>query len=97
MKAVRVSRDADRDLDDIWLYIARDNLDAATRLLGEIRACFSLLAKSPEIGRTRNEMRPGMRSYPVGNYVIYYRVGEAHIGILRVVHGARDPKRVFRR
>lgn len=32
MKSVRVTRDAERDLDQIWIYIARDNMDAANRL-----------------------------------------------------------------
>jgi toxin ParE1/3/4 len=97
MNAVRISRDADRDLDEIWLYIARDNVDAATRLIEEITASVSLIASCPEMGRKRDELRPELRSHPVGNYVVYYRIGRDFIGILRIVHGSRDPKRVFRR
>ena len=36
MKRIRVTRDAKRDLDEIWLYIARDNVDAANRLADEL-------------------------------------------------------------
>jgi len=38
MKVVRVTRDAERDLDDIWLYIAHDNPEPATRQIDEITA-----------------------------------------------------------
>ena len=95
MKRVRVSRDAQRDLDEIWLYIARDSADAANRFVDELTARFVLIGGSPEMGRSRDELKLGVRSHPVGSYVIYYRVTRGHICILHVIHGARDPKRAF--
>jgi toxin ParE1/3/4 len=95
MKRVRVTRDAERDLDEIWLYIARDSEDAANRLVDELTARFALLGSSPEMGRRREELKPGMRSHPAGSYTIYYRETGACVSILHIVHGARDPKRVF--
>ncbi len=73
MKRVRVTRDAERDLDQIWIHIARDNIDAASRLVDELTARFVIIGSSPEIGRARDELKSGLRSHPVGNYVIYYR------------------------
>jgi len=96
MKHVRVTRDAERDLDDVWLYIARDNVRAANRLVDEITNRFALIGSSPALGRIRDELKPGLRSHPVGRYVIYYRETRSHIAILHIVHGARDPKRVFK-
>lgn len=96
MKRVRITRDAERDLDEIWLYIARDSVEAANRVVDEIANRFVLIGSSPEMGRTRDELKPGLRSHPVENYVIYYRETRRHISILHVVHGARDPKRVFK-
>jgi toxin ParE1/3/4 len=95
MKRVRVTRHAERDLDEIWLHIARDNADAANHFVDELAARFVLIGSSPEMGRSRDELKPGVRSHPVGNYVIYYRVTRAYISILHVIHGARDPKRAF--
>ena|SRR5690242_13081619 len=95
MNRVRVTRDAKHDLDEIWLYVARDNIDAASRLLEELKDRFRIIASSPEIGRGRDELKLGLRSHPVGNYVIYYRSLRSHIFILRIVHGARDPRRLF--
>ena len=95
MKRVRVTRDAERDLDEIWLYIARNNVCAANRLVDELTNRFALIGSSPEMGRTRGELKPGLRSHPVDNYAIYYRETRAYISILHVIHGSRDPKRVF--
>jgi plasmid stabilization system protein ParE len=48
MKRVRVTCDAERDLDQIWIYIARDNMDAANRLVDELTARFVIIGSSPE-------------------------------------------------
>jgi toxin ParE1/3/4 len=95
MKRVRVTRDAKRDVDEIWLFVARDSVDAANRLIDEIAHRFLLIGSSPEMGRIRDNLKPGLRSHPVDNYVIYYRETRPHISIVRVVHGARDIKRLF--
>jgi toxin ParE1/3/4 len=93
MKRVRVTQDAERDLDEIWVYIARDNIDAANRFIDELTSSFLLLGSSPRMGRSREELKPNLRSHPVGNYVIYYRETEGGVSIVHVVHGARDPTR----
>ena len=57
-----------------------------------------MLAGQPRIGELRDELRPGMRSFSVGNYVIYYRPVETmaiSIEIVRVLHGGRDVKRLL--
>jgi len=52
------------DLIDIWNYIADDNEAAADRLLDRI--------EQPKAGRERAELAPGLRSFPVGNYLLFY-------------------------
>ena len=42
MRRVRITRDAKRELDEIWFYIARDDENAATRLLASLDARFEL-------------------------------------------------------
>lgn len=95
MKRVSVTRDAKRDIDEIWLFVARDSVDAANRLIDEIVHRFFLIGSSPEMGRTRDDLKPGLRRHAVNNYVIYYRETRPNISIVRVVHGARDMKRLF--
>jgi toxin ParE1/3/4 len=95
MKRVRVTNDADRDLDQTWLYIARDSVDAANQLIDELTSRFPLLGSLPRMGRSREELKPNLRSHAVGNYIIYYRETQRGVSILRVVHGSRDPKRAL--
>ena len=89
------SRQARADLAEIWRYIAADNPAAARRLLERIEAVARLLAERPLMGRPRPNLAPGLRSFPVGAYVLYYRPVSAGIRIVRVLHGARDLGRFF--
>ena len=48
--------DAFADLDEIWEYIAQDNVDAADRVLADIHSTVTLLAGSPQIGHRRPDL-----------------------------------------
>jgi plasmid stabilization system protein ParE len=50
------------------------------------------LARYPYLGRARDEdLRPGLRSFPVDDYLIIHRIVEDDVVlILHVVHGSRD-------
>jgi toxin ParE1/3/4 len=87
-----VSRDARKDLSDIFIYIARDNVAAARRILSLFHHRFRTIAAQPGIGRRRDELKAGYQSHASGNYVIYYRFANGIVRILRVLHGARDLK-----
>ena len=87
------SPEADADLDSIWHYIASKSgsFDTADRLIDSITRRFLLLASHPNVGRPRDEdLHPGLRSFPVGEYVIFYRVTNDSVLILRVLRGSRD-------
>ena len=47
----------------------------------------------PGAGRSRDEIRAGYGSLPVGEYLIFYRVAEPSVRILHVVHGRMDLNR----
>jgi toxin ParE1/3/4 len=86
---------AQQDFRDIWRYIATDNAGAADNLLRRIDAKLDLYADNPSMGRTRDELVPGLRSFPVGNYPVFYRAVPGRIELVRVLHGARDLKQLF--
>lgn len=90
--AFRVSPETEAELDDIWLYIARasGSIDIANRLIDSITERFRLLGRHPQIGRHRDDLRPGLRSFAAGEYVIIYRVEEQDALILHVMRGSRD-------
>ena len=95
MRRYRLSRRAKKDLDEIWLYIARDSIESANRFLDLLTDKFPLLADSPRMGRLREELQPDLRSFPVKNYLIYRPLGKTGVSIVRVVHGARDLRSLF--
>jgi len=90
---LRTTPSAERDLDEIWLYVARESgsFEAANRAVDSITDTFSLLVKLPYAGRRRDDdLRPGLRSFPAGNYIIVYRVRSNEVQIVRVFHGRRN-------
>ena len=92
----RLSQAASADLDDIWVYVVQEGSEgAANRLIDSITGRFPVLLQMPQSGRKRDEVRSGLRSHPVGNYVIYYREMKTGIEIVRVIHGARDVAKTF--
>jgi len=92
---VRFLPEARADLHQIWDYIAEDDVEAATRLVDLVEEKCTLLARSPDIGRVRDELAPGLRSFPVGKYVIFYRRAKGGIEIVRVLSGWRDIPALF--
>ena len=49
-----------------------------------------MLARSPHLGRSREELGPGLRSFPVGDYLIFYLPSKTGIVVVRVLSGYRD-------
>jgi toxin ParE1/3/4 len=81
---------AEADLDLIWTYIAADNFVAASRLIDRFGDVFEMLTENPLAGRQRNGLRRNLRSFAVGNYVIFYIPLADGIEVLRVMHGRQD-------
>jgi toxin ParE1/3/4 len=81
---------AEEDLIEIYLHVSRENPTAAEKLVRAINAKCETLARSPMIGRARPDLRPDLRSFPYGAYLILYRAIDDGVEIVRVVHGARN-------
>ena len=95
---LRTSPQAELDLDTAWLYLARESgsEEIASRAIESITDTYRLLAKFPQLGRCRDiDLRVGVRSFAVDNYVILYRVRSAEVQILRVLHGSRDARAII--
>lgn len=89
MARVTRSRRVEQDLLSIAEYIAADNPTAAARWLDEMERIFALLASSAGIGQEVSEIRPGLRRFCHGNYLIYFEPLDHELRIVRVLHGAR--------
>ena len=88
--AIVRSRRARSDLLDIWLYISERSVPAADRVLDEIGRICGMIAEHPKMGRERPEIAVGLRSFAIMSWVVFYRIDDDTIRIVRVVHGARD-------
>lgn len=83
------------DLSEIWDYIAEDNETKADAFVDLIDQKFQALAAHPKLGRSRDELGEGLRSFPIGKYIIFYRVIPSGVEIVRVLHGSRDLNAMF--
>jgi toxin ParE1/3/4 len=96
---VRISPQARADLDELWLYIAKESGSEtlATRVVGALADKFALFSKFPFIGRTlESAQRPDVRSFPVDKHIIFYSIKPNEIRILRIIHSSQDAWTVFR-
>jgi toxin ParE1/3/4 len=92
---IRISPRASSDLTEIWSYIADDSVANADAFIDKLHETIQVLAKQPRSGRRREELAPGILSFPFGRYIIFYRTNRYAIEIVRVLHGARDIQSIF--
>jgi toxin ParE1/3/4 len=81
---------AEADIEAITLYIAERNPTAARRWYDDVLRHCRQLGEMPGMGIARPEVRPKLRTFPVGNYLILYQQLDQGAEIIRVIHGARQ-------
>jgi toxin ParE1/3/4 len=86
----RLRPQAEADIEAITLYIAEHNLTAAQAWYDTILRHCRQLGQMPGMGVARPEVRPNLRTFPVGNYLILYQQVGQDAEIIRVIHGARQ-------
>lgn len=52
-----------------------------------LTAAMEKLTQFPQLGEARSDLPPGMQAFPVAQHVIYYRVDEQAITVIRLLHG----------
>ena len=95
MRRARISTDAEADLDEIYAHIARDHPLNAERWVARLVRRCDWLADTPEVGRARDDLRAGLRTWPEKAYLICYEIVPDGIRVLRVFRGDLDIDRVF--
>lgn len=93
MRSYRLSRRADRSLQEIARYIARQasDIEQGVVFVSRLRAQCEKLAQLPgTIGRPRPDLGEDVRGFVYGNYSIVFRYGSDTIDILDIVHVRRD-------
>jgi toxin ParE1/3/4 len=95
MSSYRFSSAANTDIEEIALYIFDLNPVAAQHFLKALEETCELLAEHPLLGRLRPELGDGVRSFAVGNYLVFYLPAPQGVDVARVIYGGRDLPRTF--
>lgn len=82
---------AQRDLDAIWDYTAKrwgiDQAEAYTVQLGQHVA---MVAGTPSLGKGCPEVRAGYYRFPSGSHILFYRLVDGTIEVVRILHERMD-------
>lgn len=85
----------DRDMREIYRYIAHDSPMAAARVLKRIERTIETCATFPRSGSRRDRIAKGLRSMPADRYIVFYELIAGEVVLYRVIHGTRNLRRAF--
>ena len=89
-----LTAEARSDLESIADYTTeRWGKTQTERYLDAIEARLDQLARQPQLGRARPELREGLLSFPIQNHVVYYLRRSFGIVVVRLLHQRQDPHR----
>jgi toxin ParE1/3/4 len=91
-RAYRLAPQAERDLEEIWLYTFENwSAEQADRYHNQIMAAVEGLAGGSKQGRAIDDIRPGYRKLAVASHFLFYRIADAGmIDIIRILHQRMD-------
>lgn len=95
MKRCIFSPRSHKDFAEILDYFGETDADSALDFVTRLQLACDQLAQMPGMGRKRDKLARGLRSFPVEKYVIFYRIVKDDIEIVRVLHSARDIESIF--
>lgn len=95
-KLVRKRPSALRDLAEIGAYLGQDSLDAEIRFYEAAEESFARILQMPNLGHVIHSLEAPntdirvqrVRGFP--NWLVFYRVADYGVDVIRVLHGARD-------
>ena len=97
MRKVVVSRAAIADIKEIASYIRERNVSAADQFTTEVEEIIQRLAIVPGMGHHRSDFPdPNHRCHRIGEYIVIYRHSAKRLDVVRVVHGRRDLRKLFK-
>ncbi len=94
MPEYRLTPAAERDLENIWLYTRQQwSTEQADRYTAILANAFADLAQTPKTAPSCDHIRRGYRRRSVERHMIYFRVTDYGIAIVRVLHDRMDAPR----
>ena len=86
---------ATQDLKEIVNYFTVNNIEAGEQFFQKFDRRCEQLINFPSMGRSYAEIRPDLRGLPFDGYIIFYRVLDDGVEILRVINARRDLPSIF--
>jgi toxin ParE1/3/4 len=84
------------DLEEIWTYYERvTGRNTAEKVVRKIDEVIAMIEQHPFSGRSRDELRPGFRSFAATPHVVFYRVANDVPEIIRILDSRRDIEEIF--
>ena len=83
------------DLDRLSQYFLETNVEAGERLFKALNQKFYNLTQFPNLGKPYPHLNPNIRGLIVEKYIIFYRVTETQVEIVRVVDGRQNLTKLF--
>lgn len=98
MRTVLVRPQAEADIDAVaQFYVSAKNVELGLRFCDAVARTFEALLEQPHLGSVQpwvSERLRDCRRWPVARpfevHQVFYIVSDAHIEVVRVLHGARD-------
>ncbi len=85
---------AKHDLKRIYDYSISNWGDRqASDYLDKLKTLFWELTEQPEMGIMREELLPNIHSFSVNSHVVFYRLQQSQVEVVRVLHGRQDTQR----
>jgi plasmid stabilization system protein ParE len=89
---VKITLSAEKDIEEIWTYIAADNLEAANRFVQQLYHQVETLERFPNrcpLIPENELLGTRYRQLLYGKYRTVFRIARKTVYVLRVIHGAR--------
>lgn len=91
IESYMLSQEADHDIEAIFEYGEyRFGKSQAIDYLIGLNNHFKVLARNPDLGKARTEIKDGLFSFPYCAHIIFYRKMKGYVRIVRVLYGGRD-------
>ncbi len=92
----RLSPEAERDLENIWVY-TYDNwgIAQANNYIDKFSTAFDQIVSNPQLGTNCDHIRKNYRRLPIAHHVVYYRLTDYGISVIRILHQRMSPMRHF--
>ena len=89
---VEITRTAETDIVEVWLYISGDSIEDASRFVTQLEKKISMLERLPYRCPSIPENKllgTEYRHLIIGDYRVIFRIAQLKVFVLRIIHGNR--------